>query len=776
MHLEIPRSPTLSAPTLNTSDQVEWDDLRGKLASNCAVGLALCGWLAGWYLLDHPAGDLALVLLAMGLIAAGVWLWRRANTYPQESAILLTALTFGGVCVAWYSLQLPALVYVFALPMMLAALLLRTWTTLLVVAGVWLVVYGPFAPNVAVDVSASALLILLCAFQVMVMRGIRKHLTQTQHYQAHAVNLVEQARLHQEEVKRLNKSLSLAYSLLRRRTQELAIARQEAEAALRMKEQFAVYVSHELRTPLNIMLGFLEILQRYPEVYGDVQWTPMLRRDIAEIQRSARHLLDLVNDLLDLARIDAVKMPIHREQCRLEDVLSEAVELMRRLLVQKPVQLRLTVEGTLPTLYIDRTRIRQVVLNLLTNASRFTHVGEVHVHAAPRVDEIIISVRDTGIGIAPDQLARLFEDFAQAKQPGQNTAPHGGDGKGLGLAIAKRFVQMHGGRIWAESQLGKGSTFFVAIPMTTVQVASAVRHSHLPTPLDRQQHLVVVDSDPSAAAYLRRQLDGFRITPAINLEEARRLVLEQHPDAIVYNVPPDAGEAGRDLGRATPAPIFSEGVPLIQCTLPVGSWLLQGDAFDGWLIKPVESRKLLQTMARYCPPNGKILLADDDRSFVQLVQRLLQAEGNPYQLEWAYSLDEGIEKLTDVRPDLVLVDIALAGNDGRRLAQWFREHDAARLAQFEHSNSPHLAMDNTSLSPAATLPPHTIPIVAISSFAPGADSDPLRSCSFSLTRKEGFSESELLELIVQSARQVRPRYAPWSSDAALFPLESRHGQ
>ncbi|MCC6455896.1 MAG: response regulator [Caldilineaceae bacterium] len=740
------------APLVRGSEQVEWDDLRGKLAAECALGLMLCGWIAGWYLLDRPNAGLMLVLLAMALIGLGAWLWSRSTSHPQQSALLLTAITFGSVCIAWYSLQLPALVYVFAIPVMLAALLLRSWTTLVVGAGVWLVVYGPLAPSVMVDSSASALLILLCAFQVTVMRAVRKHLTQTQRYQAHAVTLVEKARMHQEEVKRLNKSLGLAYSLLRRRTQELATARQEAENALRMKEQFAVYVSHELRTPLNIMLGFLEILQRYPEVYGDVQWTPTLRRDIGEIQRSARHLFDLVNDLLDLARIDAVKMPIHRESCRLEDVLSEAMDLMGRLLVQKPVQLRLTIDGTLPTLYIDRTRIRQVFLNLLANASRFTHVGEIHLHAAPRVDEIIIAVRDTGIGIAPDQLLLLFDDYSQVAQPGQTTGQTN-NGKGLGLAIAKRFVQMHGGRIWAESQVGKGSTFFVAIPMTTVQVAPAVRHSHIAPIPEMQQHLLVIDPDPAAAAYLRRQLDSFRVTPVVDLEEARRFVLEQRPDAVIYNVPPDLSEAGREIGLTTPSPILPEGVPLIQCTLPVGSWLLQGDYFDGWLVKPVESRKLLQLLDRYCPPHGKILLADDDRSFVQLVQRILQAAGCSYRLDWAYSLEEGMAKVAGASPDLMLVDIALAGSDGRRLAQYLRQ----REAQHEWANGARTEESGES----------TIPIVAISSFAPGIHGNSMRSCSFGLTRKEGFSESELLELIVQSARQVRPRYAPWSNDAIL---------
>ncbi len=757
------------SPLMNSSEQIEWDELRGKLAATCAVGLALCGWLGGWYLLEEPQADLILVLLAMLLMGTGVWLWRRAAHYPQQSAILLILITFGAVCAAWYSLHLPAVVYVFAIPMMLAALLLRSWTTLVAGAGVWLVIYGPFAPNVVVDGSASALLVLLCAFQVTVMRSVRKHLTQTHRYQVHAANLVEQARVHQEEVKRLNKSLGVAYSLLRRRTQELATARQEAEDALRMKEQFAVYVSHELRTPLNLILGFLEILQRYPEVYGDVQWTPTLRRDIAEIQRSARHLFDLVNDLLDLARIDAVKMPIHRESCRLEDVLTEAMEVMRRLLVQKPVQLRMTVDGTLPTLYIDRTRIRQVLLNLLANASRFTDVGEIHIHAAPRVDEIIVSVRDTGVGIAPEQLARLFDDYSQVMQPGQ-TASQTSSGKGLGLAIAKRFVEMHGGRIWAESQVGKGSTFFVAIPMTTVQVAPAVRHSHITAVMESQRHLLVIDPDPAAAAYLRRQLDGFRVTPAVDVEEAQRLVLEQHPDAVVYNVPPDLGETGRDIGLATPAPILPEGVPLIQCTLPVGNWLLQGDYFDDWLVKPVESRQLLQTMERYCPPHGRILLADDDRSFVQLVQRILQAAGRTYHFDWAYSLEEGMAKVAGAPPDLMLVDIALAASDGRRLAQYLRQREVNHAAHGgegfnseDHSNGSVLPVIDGEKWPRE----NTIPIVAVSSFAPGIEGNAMRSCNFGLTRKGGFSESEVLELIVQSANQVRPRYAPWSTDAVL---------
>lgn len=713
---------------MSTAERLEWDDLRGKLAADCALGLALCGWLTAWFLLNAPAAGLAPVLTAMGLIVLGLWLWAQTTLRPQRSAILLTAISFAAVAVAWHSLRRPELVYLFAIPILLAALLLRTWSTLVVGAGVWLLVYGPLAPQVAVPVSASAFLLLLSSFQVMVMRGVRSHLTQAQAYQTHVVSLVEQTRRQQEEVNRLNKSLSLAYSLLHRRTQELAVARQEAENALRLKEQFAVYVSHELRTPLNVMLGFLEILQRYPEVYGDVHWTPILRRDIAEIQRSARHLLDLVNDLLDLARIDAVKMPIHRESCRLEDVLGEAVELVQRLLVQKPVQLQLTVDGPLPTLYIDRTRIRQVALNLLANAGRFTQAGTIHVHAARQNDEVVVAVRDTGIGIAPDALPGLFQDYAQGAITGA-----AGEGKGLGLAIAKRFVQMHGGRIWAESQPGHGSTFYFVLPVDTVQVVPVTRHSALDTLApSHTPHLVVVDAEPAAATYLRRQLDGCKVSHAPDLERARLLVREQHPDALLLNVPPDHSP----VAQAAPVPILAEGVPVIQCTLPVGGWLLEDDCFDSWLVKPVSGSRLLQVMDHYCPSGGCVLLADDDRSFVQLVQRMLQAAPRPYMLHWAYTVAEGMDAIAAHPPDLLLVDIALAGSNGRVLAQWLRQDPATA----------------------------SIPVLAISSFAPGAEGDPARSCSFGLTRGQGFSEGEVLDLVAQTLRLVRPRYTPWTRE------------
>ncbi len=199
-----------------------------------------------------------------------------------------------------------------------------------------------------------ALIAVVVAFQLPIVARLRSNLEQEWLDNRKYSTLVQEARIQRGEVSRLNKALNLANSLLQRNVLELAAARVEAEKARQQKEQFAVYVSHELRTPLNIILGFLEVMQRYPETYGDMQWTLTLRSDIAEIQRSARYLSDLVDDLLDLARIDAIKMPIRRELTNLEDVLQEAVDLIGRILKENQVAIHIGVTESLPLLLIDR--------------------------------------------------------------------------------------------------------------------------------------------------------------------------------------------------------------------------------------------------------------------------------------------------------------------------------------------------------------------------------------------------------------------------------------
>lgn len=714
-----------------TVSELDWKDLQREMVTRVAIVLLIVAWVIWWYVMEQEEVRLDLVSSVVAVITVCFAILGMARRHARAAAILLIGMTFAATAVAYLGWGFTWVGYFFSVPILLTGVLLGPWSALPLVVFAWGCLLWRAPGGYRSDGIISGILVSLLTFLLMaVMGALRAALTQAWQYNAWVATLAEEAMYQRGEVNRLNKALNLANDLLKRRNQELAAAHREAAEARHLKEQFAIHVSHELRTPLNIILGFLEVMQRFPEVYGDVRWTPTLRRDIAEIQRSARYLSDLVDDILDLARIEALKMPIRREPTQLEDLLYEVKDLAQRLLQDKPVDMRVIVPEPLPPLYIDRTRIRQVLLNLLTNASRFTMQGEICIRAVQEGREIIVSVSDTGIGIPPDQLNSLFVEFHQVSSAQRIS----GSGKGLGLAIAKRFVEMHGGRIWAESQIGRGSTFYFSLPLIEKQVGFLSPAAPVEEiPMGERPSLVVVDQD--GAAYLRRRLEGYEILSASDLEEARRLTREQHPTAVLLNVPP--GMEGTT--QETPLSILMEGVPLLRCSLPMGSWLIDRELFDDWLVKPVGSKQLLQTIERYCQ-RGCLLVVDDDRSFVQLIRRILQAAGDRYRLQWAYDGEEALRKLRSQEVGLLLLDIALPGPDGHTIAQVMRND--ATLAH--------------------------IPIVAVSASPPGLESPRERFCTFAVTRNGGFSEDELLNLIRNTLRHVKPRYVA-ASPASEFP-------
>ncbi|MGQ9554222.1 MAG: ATP-binding protein, partial [Anaerolineae bacterium] len=246
---------------------------------------------------------------------------------------------------------------------------------------------------------------------------------------------------------------------------------------------------------------------------------------------------------------------------------------------------------SLPNLYIDHTRVRQVLLNILANACRFTAEGEVKVSATVHADEVIISVSDTGPGLPSDELAVIFEEFRQSTAP----APTGEKvaGKGLGLAIAKHFVHLHGGRIWAENRDGQGSIFSFSLPLTPKQVGTLAPPTSQQATSGSASPLVVLVGGADEQAFLERRLEGYHIVAATDLGEARKLVREGHPHAVILNVPPEPEEAQQGVALV----ILPEPVPLLQCSLPVGCWLMEPELFDDWLVKPIDVNRLEKALA-----------------------------------------------------------------------------------------------------------------------------------------------------------------------------------
>ena len=244
---------------------------------------------------------------------------------------------------------------------------------------------------------------------------------------------------------------------LNRMNDDLGRAYRELEGASQHKSEFLANMSHELRTPLNAVIGFSEVLQE--RMFGELN--ERQADYVGEIVTAGKHLLDLINDILDLSKVEAGRMELDRDEFVVADALESGLSMLRERALRRGVALTLEVDRDVATIEADERKVKQVVFNLLSNAVKFTPSGgSVRLAARAAVDEVVISVRDTGIGIAPDDLERIFQAFQQARRkPGTEQ-----EGTGLGLALAKRFVELHGGRLWVESRVGEGSTFSFALP------------------------------------------------------------------------------------------------------------------------------------------------------------------------------------------------------------------------------------------------------------------------------------------------------------------------
>jgi signal transduction histidine kinase len=242
---------------------------------------------------------------------------------------------------------------------------------------------------------------------------------------------------------------------------EIEVKSHQLEVSSQHKSQFLANMSHELRTPLNAILGYTELI--LDNIYGDV--AQQMRGVLERVQSNGKHLLGLINDVLDLSKIEAGQLRLSLEDYSIEDVVQCVVKLVESLATEKSLALKIELPNDLPTAHGDQRRLTQVLLNLVGNAIKFTDSGEVAIEAAASNGAYTLAVRDTGPGIDPADQIKIFEEFQQADGSPTTTKDGTKGGTGLGLSIAKRIVVMHGGQIWVESELGRGSTFFIKVPV-----------------------------------------------------------------------------------------------------------------------------------------------------------------------------------------------------------------------------------------------------------------------------------------------------------------------
>jgi len=723
---------TASPPRSPTHD-IDLEDLRQKQVAASAGGLMIVSGLA--LLLSLPGGPIDDVWAQVTLWTVFMEAFAALVTRASHPRLSRATLLLGPPLSLWLAItqaNLPAAAVLAIVLVMLNALIrpaLGFGSALLHTVPILLC-----APLDQLAVVALCSLWLAAGLGWVSSLAPRTFLDWAWKSQQEAIRLLGELRGRQEELNRTLAALTEASRRLQRTGHELAIARLRAEEARQLKEQFAANISHELRTPLNLIVGFSEMMYFSPHVYGDMPWPSTLRRDVHQIYQSSRQLLDLVDDVLDLARIDSSGMPVRRERSDLGEVLREAVSTIGDLIRGRDLELRLEVPESLPALNIDRTRIRQVLLNLLNNAARFTEQGAITVSAQVTKTEVIVSVADTGIGIPPDELARVFDEFHQVDMSLRRRR----EGSGLGLAISKRFVELHDGRIWAESTLGKGSTFRFSLPLPGHELSVgrlvAPRRVSMRQEESTELSLVVVDRDQAVSAAIRRSLPNYRVLPADTVTHGARLVNEWHPRSLLINVPPEDKAQAEALQQAPT--LVPPGVPVITCSVPSQTWLATRAGVWDCLTKPVTREQLLDVLHEIGEVRD-VLIADDDRGFAQMVSRFLQAANGEYRVRSAYDGAEALAEVRAMRPDVILLDLIMPLMDG---------------FQF---------LEELHADPALC----DIPVVVVTATSYGEDLVTRRGSAITVYRQKGFSIGESLKYLRAMLDLTEPDYAPHSVPA-----------
>jgi signal transduction histidine kinase/CheY-like chemotaxis protein len=470
---------------------------------------------------------------------------------------------------------------------------------------------------------------------------------------------------------------------VRERTTQLAVANKELESknreverATRLKSQFLASMSHELRTPLNAIIGFSDLL--HEQTAG--QLNDKQKRFVNHIKQGSSHLLQLINDILDLSKIEAGQLELRCENFQIQDALPEVLSTIRPLTMVKNIQLDQSFEDA-TSVYADRVRFKQILYNLLSNAVKFTPKGGcIGIHCSRHEDSVSIAVSDTGIGIRPEDQALVFEEFRQVE--GNGVA----GGTGLGLAITKRLVEQQGGKIFLESRVGEGSRFTFSLP-AGAEVAIALPTVTVPPgPFnvldgdDCKALVLIVDDELSTRELLASYLSpDYRIAMAESGVEALEKARQLRPDAITLDVLMQKTD-GFDTLVALRKQTETAAIPVIIVSIVdqknVGFALGATD----YLIKPIRKPELLEAMHKHVPPRADddsvILLVDDDPRTLELLEDTLRSAG--YETQSVQSGARALEVLSSKIVSAVLLDLLMPGMDGFEVVGYIRQQSTLK--------------------------------------------------------------------------------------------------